>query len=156
MTSESLRERINVALNAALKAQDRRRTSTLRLVNAAIKDRAIRNRGAGREDGVSEDEILDILSKMVKQREESERIYEDAGRIELAQQERQEIEVISDFLPRQLTEEEIAAAVDALIAEFEATGLKDMGRVMGALKERYAGQLDFAAANRLAKVRLGG
>ncbi len=149
--NQSLREQVNDALKTAVKAQDRIRMSTLRLINAAIKDRDIQNRTAGRVKGVSDDEVLDILVKMVKQRRESVQIYEEAGRIELAEREQHEIDVIQEFLPRQLGEEEAKAAVKAIIEELGAEGLKDMGRVMGALKERYAGQMDFASASAMAK-----
>ncbi|QPC41384.1 GatB/YqeY domain-containing protein [Kaustia mangrovi] len=153
--NQSLREQVNDALKTAVKAQDRIRVSTLRLINAAIKDRDIQNRTAGRVKGVSDDEVLDILVKMVKQRRESVQIYEEAGRIELAEREQREIDVIQEFLPRQLGEEEARAAVKAVIGELDAEGLKDMGRVMGALKERYAGQMDFARASAMAKELLG-
>lgn len=151
---ESLREQVATLLNAAVKAQDKRRMSTLRLINAAIKDRIIQNRGAGRGDGVTDAEVLEILAKMVKQREESATTYEQAGRVELSEQERQEIEIIREFMPRQLGEAEVRTAVEAAIRETGAEGLKDMGRVMAALKERHAGQMDFAAASAMAKERL--
>lgn len=129
--------------------------STLRLISAAIKDRDIQNRTAGRGEGVSDEEVLDILAKMVKQRRESVQIYEEAGRIELAEREQREIVVIQEFLPRQLSDDEARMAVRAVIDELGAVGLKDMGRVMGVLKERHAGQMDFARASAIAKELLG-
>ena len=151
-----MRDAINTALKEALKAQDKRRLSTLRLIQAAIKDRDIAVRSDGRDGGVSDAEILDILAKMIKQRQESIATYEAAGRMELAQQEREETEVIREFLPRQLSETETQAAAEETIQEMGATGLKDMGKVMGELKARYAGQMDFAKAGAHVKKVLGG
>lgn len=139
-----LRSRISDALKQAMKAQDADRLSTLRLISAAIKDRDIALRGDGREEGVDDAEILAILGKMVKQRQESSRAYEEGGRLELAQKETAEIGVIEEFLPRQLSEEETGAAIQNAIAESKAESIRDMGKVMGILKERHAGQLDFA------------
>lgn len=154
--SAMLRENIDTALKAAMKAKDQKvRVSTLRLINAAIKDRDIAARGEDRCNGVSDDEILAILTKMVKQREESAETYEKASRPELAEQERAEIEVIREFLPRQLSDEEIESAVSEVIKEFGASGLKDMGKCMGALKERYSGAMDFGRAGALMKKALG-
>lgn len=155
MMTQSLREQVNDALKAAIRAQEKPRMSTLRLISAAIKDRDIQNRTAGRGEGVSDEEVLDILAKMVKQRRESVQIYEEAGRIELAEREQREIVVIEEFLPRQLSDDEARMAVRAVIGELNAEGLKDMGRVMGALKERHAGQMDFARASAIAKELLG-
>lgn len=147
-----LRERIDTALKQAMKARDDKdRVATLRLVNAAIKDRDIAARGEDRCEGVSDEEILGILTKMVKQREESAAAFEKGCRPELAEQERREIEVIREFLPRQLSEEEIRAAVKDVINEYEASGLKDMGKCMEALKERYHGSMDFGQAGKLMK-----
>ena len=151
----SVRDEINVALKGAMKAQEKRRTATLRLMNAAIKDRLIQNRSAGKGDEVEDAEVLEILAKMIKQRRESADTYEGAGRLELAEQEREEITIIEEFLPKQLGEEEMRAAVEAVIAELGAEGLKDMGRTMGALKERYAGQMDFGKASGMVKATLG-
>lgn len=148
-----MRETIAQALKSALKAQDKLRISTLRLVNAAIQDRDISNRGVGK-DPVNDDEILQILAKMVKQREESARAFEEGNRLELAQQERQEIEIIREFLPRQMDEDAVKKAVADAIAETGAAGLRDMGRVMAALKERYTGQMDFGKAGALVKASL--
>ena len=138
-----------------MKAGDAKlRVTTLRLINAAIKDRDIAARGEDRCDGVTEEEILAILTKMVKQREESAAAFEKGCRPELAEQERAEIEVIRDFLPRQLSEDEIKSAVSEVIEEYDASGLKDMGRCMGALKERFNGAMDFGQAGKLMKERL--
>ena len=150
-----LREEIDTALKTAMKAGDAKvRVATLRLVNAAIKDRDIAARGEDRCDGVTEEEILAILTKMVKQREESAKAFEDGGRPELAEQEKAEIEVIREFLPRQLSSDEIKSAVADVIKEYDASGLKDMGKCMGALKERYNGAMDFGQAGKLMKDKL--
>lgn len=151
-----IREQINQDLNAAVKAQNKRCMSTLRLIKAALKDRDIAARTAGKDDGVTGADVLDILSKMVKQRRESIKTYEEAGRIELATQEQEEIDVISSYLPKQLSVDDMKAACEAIVAELEASGLKDMGRTMGALKERYAGQMDFGKASAVVKALLGG
>ncbi|MFC0219631.1 hypothetical protein FHS82_002048 [Pseudochelatococcus lubricantis] len=148
-----MRERLTTALKEALRAGDKQRLSTIRLVQAALKDKDIEARGAGRETA-SEDEILSLLQKLIKQRQESAKIYAEAGRPELAEQETAEAAIIASFLPAQLSEEETAAAIDAAIAETGAAGVKDMGRVVGLLKERFAGRLDFAKASGLVKARL--
>jgi uncharacterized protein len=150
-----LRTRIGDALKLAMKARDADRLSTLRLINAAIKDRDIALRGDGRDDGVTDAEVLQILGKMVKQRQESVRAYEEGGRVELAEKERAEIGVIEGFLPRQLSEDEVAAAVGEAIAATGAEGIRDMGKVMGELKARYTGQMDFGAVGPMVKARLG-
>jgi uncharacterized protein len=150
-----MRARVGGALNDARKARDPERVSTLSLINAAIKDRDIALRGEGREEGVSDAEVLQILGKMVRQRQESARAYEEGGRLELAEKERAEVVVIEEFLPRQLGEAEVAAAVDRVIAETGAAGLRDMGRVMAELKARYPGQMDFGAAGGVVRGRLG-
>ena len=149
-----MRARINEALKEAMKAKNAARLSTLRLVSAAIKDRDIAMRGEGREDGVNDGEILAILGKMVKQRQESARAYEEGGRLELAEKELAEITVIEDFLPRQLSEEETAKAIEKAIQATQAESIRDMGRVMGALKGKYAGQMDFGRVGPLVKDRL--
>ncbi|MGR3514926.1 MAG: GatB/YqeY domain-containing protein [Paracoccaceae bacterium] len=152
-----LRDRINDALKTAMREKDKARLSTLRLISAAIKDRDIAKRGEGgdgADQGVSGDEILQILGKMVKQRHESARAYEEGGRLELAEQERGEIVVVEEFLPKQLDEEETAAAVDKAIAETGATTIRDMGKVMGALKSAYTGQMDFGTVGPMVKARL--
>ena len=155
MENQMLRERIDTALKAAMKAKDEKlRVATLRLVNAAIKDRDIAARGEDRCEGVTDEEILAILTKMVKQREESATAFENGGRPELAEQERAEIEIIREFLPRQLSADEIEKAVVGVISEYEASGLKDMGKCMGALKERYNGAMDFGQAGKLMKEQL--
>jgi uncharacterized protein len=146
-----MRETITAALQAATKARDARRLSTLRLVSAAIKDRDIAARTAGKREGVSDAEVLDILAKMIKQRRESVETYEGAGRLELAEREQGEIEVIADFLPRQLDEAAMEKACAEVVAEIGAEGLKDMGRTMAVLKERYAGQMDFGKASGVVK-----
>ena len=145
-----MRDLFAEALKEALKAKDARRTSTVRLIQAAIKDRDIANRGQGK-DPVSDEDILQILAKMIKQREESARIYDDAGRPELAAQEREEIVIINRFLPAQLSEEKVKELCASVIAETGAHGLRDMGKCMNALKERYPGQMDFAKASGLVK-----
>ncbi len=150
-----LRQRLSEALKAAMKGQDRRAVSTLRLILAALKDRDIAARGKGVEDGISDDDILAMLQTMVKQRRESIEHYEHGGRLELAEQEREEIRIIEDFLPHQMTEEEIAAAVVSVIEETGAAGLKDMGKAMAVLKAKYAGQMDLGKASAVAKARLG-
>ncbi len=150
-----MRSRVNEALKAAMKAKDAERLSTLRLISAAIKDRDIALRGEGRDDGVNDAEILQILGKMVKQRQESARAYEEGGRLELAEKELGEIKVIEDFLPRQLSEEEVARAVDEAIAEAGAESIRDMGKVMGLLKAKYAGRMDFGKVGPMVKDRLG-
>lgn len=150
-----LREQINDALKTSMKAGDEKtRVATLRLINAAIKDRDIAARGEDRCEGVSKEEILAILTKMVKQREESAAAFEKGCRPELAEQERAEIEVIREFLPRQLSEDEIKVAVSDVIKEYDASGLKDMGKCMVALKERFNGAMDFGRAGKLMKESL--
>ncbi len=152
--SRDMRERINASLKEAMKAKDAPRLSTLRLINAAIKDQDIALRGEGVETGVSDEQILSILAKMIKQRQESVSTYEEAGRLELAEKERAEIKVIEEFLPRQLSDDEIAEAVSKAMDEVGASSIRDMGRVMGLLKARYAGRMDFARAGAAVKGRL--
>ena len=151
----SLRDRLQVALKEAMKAKQPERLSTLRLVNAAIKDREIANRSDGAEGLVSEDDILSILGKLVKQRQESARAYEEGGRLELAEKELAEVVVIEEFLPRQLDSAEVEAAISAAIAEVGAASIRDMGRVIGVLKGKYTGQMDFGAVGPMVKARLG-
>ncbi|CDZ39501.1 Yqey-like family protein [Neorhizobium galegae bv. officinalis] len=145
-----MRDKLSDALKESMKAKDTRRLSTVRLIQTAIKDRDIANRGLGK-DPVSDDDILQILQKMVKQREESAKIYQDAGRAELATQEREEIDVIKGFMPEQLSEEKVREFCQAAISETSAQGLRDMGKVMGVLKEKHPGQMDFAKASGLVK-----
>ncbi|NVO23812.1 GatB/YqeY domain-containing protein [Donghicola sp. C2-DW-16] len=149
-----LRNRIGSALKEAMKAKDAARLSTLRLINAAIKDREIALRVDGEETELSEGEVQAILAKMVKQRQESAKTYEEGGRLDLAQAEEAEIAIIEEFLPRQLDEEETSAAIDAAIVESAATSIRDMGKVMGLLKEKYMGQMDFGLAGPAVKARL--
>ncbi|EJC67409.1 GatB/YqeY domain-containing protein [Rhizobium sophorae] len=150
-----LRDQLATQLKEAMKAKNAERLSTVRLIQAAVKDRDIANRGTGKEQA-SDDEILQILAKMVKQRDESAKIYEENSRPELAAKERAEIIVIQDFMPKQLSDSEVRANVSAIIAETGAAGAKDMGKVMAALKERYAGQMDFAKASATVKELLNG
>lgn len=149
-----LRTRISAALKQAMKDKAAERLSTLRLVNAAIKDKDISARAEGNDEGVGEGEVLAILGKMSKQRIESARAYEEGGRLDLAERERSEIIVIEEFLPRQLSEEETAAAVDAAVAETAANSIRDMGKVMGVLKAKYTGQMDFGRVGPMLKDRL--
>ncbi|WP_283194215.1 GatB/YqeY domain-containing protein [Rhizobium sp. AN80A] len=141
-----LRDQFAAALKDAMKSKNAERLSTVRLIQAAIKDRDIANRGAGKEEA-SDDEILQILAKMVKQRDESAKIYEENSRPELAAKERAEIKVVQDFMPKQLSDADVRANIAAIIAETGAAGPKDMGKVMAVLKERYAGQMDFSKAS---------
>ena len=149
-----MRDQINAAVKEAMREKRADELSTLRLVNAAIKDRDIDARGQGNPDGVSDAEIMAVLAKMIKQRQESATTYEEAGRLELAEKERAEIKVIERFLPRQMDDEEVRNAVEAVIAETGAESIRDMGRVMGALKERYAGQMDFGKVGATVKAAL--
>lgn len=151
-----LRTRISEDLKTAMKAKDQLRLSTLRLINAAIKDRDIALRGQGEDREMSEGEITSVLSRMVKQRQESARAYEEGGRLELVERELAEIAVIEDYLPRQLSDEEVEAAIGEAIAELEANSIRDMGRVMNALKAKYTGQMDFGAIGPVVKARLSG
>ncbi len=150
-----LRERLGDALKAAMKAKEKHKVSTLRLILAAIKDRDIASRAGVESDGISDQEILQLLAKMVRQRHESIKLYERGGRVDLAAREAEEIVIIEDFLPRQLDDAEMGAAIREAIEEVGATGLKDMGRTIAELKARYAGQMDFAKASALVKQQLG-
>ncbi|SNS04553.1 GatB/YqeY domain-containing protein [Antarctobacter heliothermus] len=149
-----LRERVNAAVKQAMRDKARDRLSTLRLINAAIKDRDIAVRADGNEQGVDDSGVLAILGKMVKQRRESAKSYEEAGRLDLAERELAEIVVIEEFLPRALTEKEVTAAINAAMTEVGAESIRDMGRVMGVLKAKYTGQMDFAAVGPKVKDRL--
>ena len=149
-----LRTRITTALKQAMKDKAADRLSTLRLVNAAIKDKDIDARAEGSEEGVSNADVLAILGKMAKQRMESARAYEEGGRLDLAEREQAEIVVIEEFLPRQLSEEEATAAIDAALAETGASSIRDMGKVMGLLKAKYTGQMDFGRVGPILKDRL--
>jgi len=149
-----MRETVTAALKHATKAQDKRRIATLRLMSAAIKDRNIAARTAG-EAEATDAELLELFAKMIKQREESEKIYADAGRAELAKQEGEEIVIIREFLPKQLSGQEMEKAIADAIAKIGASSVKDMGKVMAELKAGYAGQMDFGRASALVKTKLG-
>jgi uncharacterized protein len=149
-----MREKLTSDLKTAMKAGDRKRVDTIRLINAALKDRDILARGEGKT--VSDDDILALLQKMVKSRQESAEIYEKNNRPELAAQEKSEIEVISSYLPKQLDDAAVAEAIKAAIAETGAASMKDMGKVVGALKAKYTGQMDFAKASAAVKAALSG
>ncbi len=151
-----LREQFNEQIKEAMKAKDARRLSTLRMVTAALKDRDIAARTETSRDLLGDDEILQLLAKMIKQREESATAYDSGNRPELAAGEREEIAIIRSFMPRQMSAEETKSAAAAVIAETGASAMKDMGKVMAALKERYAGQMDFARASGTVKELLGG
>ncbi|WP_353474033.1 GatB/YqeY domain-containing protein [Salipiger sp. H15] len=149
-----LRERITAATKQAMKDKDSKRLSTLRLISAAVKDRDIAARAEGNDDGVDDAELLSILAKMVKQRRESARTYEEGGRLDLAEAELAEIPVIEEFLPKPMSEDEISKAVNAAVKEVGASSIRDMGRVMGVLKARYQGRMDFGAVGPMVKDRL--
>jgi uncharacterized protein YqeY len=150
-----LRSRLTDALKTAMKAKEAVCVSTLRLILAALKDRDIAARSKGNTDGISEEDILGLLQSMVKQRRDSIELYEKGGRMELAQREAEEIAVIQGFLPEQLSDYGMSEAIEGVIGEVEAASLKDMGRVMAALKEQFAGRMDFGKASALVKERLG-
>ena len=146
-----LRERFAADLKDAIKARDAQRVSTLRLITAAIKDRDIAARTEENAEGVSDETILAILGKMIKQREESARAYEEGGRLDLSQREREEARLIAEYLPRQLTDEEVRDAIRKAIAETGAASIRDMGKVMTELKARHPGRMDFARASAAVK-----
>jgi uncharacterized protein YqeY len=150
-----LRDDINTALKNAMKAGDARRVSTLRLVNAALKNADIELRGQGKGP-LGEDEMLALLQKMIKQRQESVELYDKGARPELAQQEREEIAIIAGYLPKQMSEDEVKAAISAAIAETGAAGMKDIGKVIAVLRGKFAGKMDFAKASGLVKGMLAG
>ncbi|MCB9948168.1 MAG: GatB/YqeY domain-containing protein [Rhodospirillaceae bacterium] len=150
-----LRKRINEALKEAMKAKRQRAVSTLRLILAALKDRDIAARAKGNTEGLGDGEITGLLQTMIRQRRESIALYEQGGRLELAEAEREEIEVIEGFLPRQMGEDEMRQAVAGVIAEIGAAGLKDMGRTMAELRTRFGGQMDFGKASGVVKASLG-
>lgn len=149
-----MRDNLMDQVKSAMKGGDKQRLSTLRLMQAAIKDRDIANRGSGKE-AATDDEIAQLFAKMVKQREDSAKAFDDGNRPELAKKEREEIAVIRDFMPKQLDHAETEAAIRAAIAGTGAAGVKDMGKVMAALREKYAGQMDFGKASGLIKGLLG-
>ena len=146
---------IKNAYKVAMKQKEVIAVSTLRLIQAAIKDRDIAARSKGNSDGISDDDVLSLLQSMIKQRRDSIEAYEKGGRMELAQQEAEEISIIEGFLPAQMNADEIAAAVENVISDVEATTLKDMGKVMAVLKEQFAGQMDFGKASGAVKTKLG-
>jgi uncharacterized protein len=146
-----LRAQLTDALKVAMKAKSERAVSTVRLILAALKDRDIAARTKGNPDGITDDEIRQMMQNMIKQRRESMALYEQGGRCELAQQEAEEITIIEGFLPKQLSDSDIQAAAKALITEIGAQGIKDMGRTMAAMKQRYAGQMDFSKASLVVK-----
>ena len=146
-----MRTEFSEALKQSLKARDQRRTSTLRLILAAIKDRDIAARGEGRTGGVTDDEILQLLAKMVRQRLESIEAFEKGARPDLVAQEREEITIIESFMPKQLSPDEMRGACQEVVGELGASGLRDMGKCMGALKERYPGRMDFGKASAIVK-----
>jgi uncharacterized protein YqeY len=149
-----LRDDINNALKEAMKAKDERKIGTLRLVNSTFKNADIEARASGKT--LSDADLLPVLQKMIKQRQESKELYEKGGRPELAQQEADEITIISAYLPQQMSESEMTAAIEAAIKDVGAAAMKDMGKVVGALKAKFAGQMDFAKASAMVKSKLGG
>jgi uncharacterized protein YqeY len=149
-----LRDDINNALKEAMKAKDERKVSTLRLVNSTFKNADIEARGSGKT--LADADLLPVLQKMIKQRQESKELYEKGGRPELAQQEADEIAIIQAYLPKQMSDAEMAAAIDAAIKETGAAGMKDMGKVIGVLRGKYAGQMDFGKASGVVKAKLAG
>lgn len=149
------RSELNTSMKEAMRNKNQTSLSTIRLINAAIKDRDIAARGQGKADGIEDSEILSMLQSMIKQRQESTKTYCDAGREELAEREEAEVEVIKGFLPQQLSEDDVKAAIEKIIAETGADSIKDMGKVMGVLKKEYAGQVDMGKAGGLVKGLLG-
>ncbi|MEM8590691.1 MAG: GatB/YqeY domain-containing protein [Pseudomonadota bacterium] len=149
-----IRQRLNESLKEAMRAKDTVGVSTVRLILAALKDRDIAARSKGNTDGIIDDEVLGLLQTMVKQRRESIDLYEKGGRLDLAEQERSEIGVLQRFLPAQMDEQAIRSAVDTVIREQSATSLKDMGRIMSTLRDKYAGRMDFGRASGFVKSAL--
>ena len=150
-----LRAKIKESLKEAMKSKDKRRISTLRLIIATLQDRDLAARDKGADEGITDEEILQMLTTMVRQRKESIAAYEKGGRIDLAASEQEEIEIISDYLPKQFDEKETRKAVDKVIGEIGAQGLKDMGRTMAELKTRFPGRMDFSKASAIVKEMLG-
>jgi uncharacterized protein YqeY len=150
-----LRDDINNAIKDAMKGKDERKLSTLRMVNSTLKNSDIEARGQGKPP-LSDEDILSVLQKMIKQRQESVELYVKGGREELAAQERAEIAIISAYLPKQMSDEEVKAAIASAIKDTGAAGMKDMGKVIGALKSKYAGQMDFGKASGMVKAALAG
>ncbi len=155
-TDGSLRDQFTSQLKDAMKKQEKDTLSTLRLIIAALKDRDLAARAKGNHDGISDDEILAMLQSMIKQRQDSIELYEQGGRCELAERERSEVRIIQTFLPKQLEGEELDQTIDDVLSELGATSIKDMGKAMGALKQRYAGRIDFGKASQKVKQRLAG
>ncbi|MBM3568759.1 MAG: GatB/YqeY domain-containing protein [Alphaproteobacteria bacterium] len=154
MTASALRTAFSDSLKTAMKSGEQRRVATVRLILAALKDRDIAHRDTGSRDGIGDEDVMRLLQSMVRQRRDSIALYERGGRLDLAEQEREEIAIIEGFLPRQMDEAAVAAAVAAAIAEVGAKGLRDTGKVMGALKVKFAGQMDFARAGELVRAKL--
>ena len=150
-----IREQIKSKLIEAMKSKDEKTTATLRLMNAAIKDKDIDARSKGNMDGIDDAGVLSLLQTMIKQRRESIAMYEKGGRADLVAAEQGEIDIIQSFLPKQMSDEEIKAAIQAIIAQTGASSIKDMGKVMGALRAKYAGQMDMGKASGLIKAALG-
>ena len=150
-----LRDQISDTLKDSMKSKDEVATSTCRLILAALKDRDIADRSKGNQEGIGEDAILGLLQSMIKQRREAIQLYRDGNRTELAEKEQAEIDIIERFLPAQLSDEEMARAVQGVIDELGAGSIKEMGRVMGTLKEKYAGRMDFGKASGIVKEKLG-
>lgn len=150
-----LRDDINNALKDAMKARDERKVSTLRMINSSLKNADIEARGGGKPP-LGDAEVLPLLQKMIKQRQESVELYKKGGRDDLVRQESDEIAIISAYLPKQMSEAEMAAAIDAAITETGATAMKDMGKVVGSLRGKYAGQIDMAKASAMVKGKLAG
>jgi hypothetical protein len=150
-----LRDDINASLKDAMKSGDKRRVSTLRLVNSAVQNADIEARGQGKP-ALSDEDLLGLLQKMIKQRQESIELYDKGGRADLVAQEREEIGIISAYLPQQMSDEEAKAAIAAVVGEIGAQGMKDMGKVMAALKQRHAGRMDFGKASPIVKGLLSG
>ena len=153
--SDGLRAQVMQAMKDAMKSGDKARLSTIRLMQSAIKDKDIASRTDGRNDGVPDAEILELFSKMVKQRRESAELYQKGDRPDLVEKEQAEIAVLEEFMPKQMDDAETKAAIEAVVAEVGATSVKDMGKVMGALKAKYAGKMDFAKAGAAVKAALG-
>lgn len=149
-----MRENISKSLQTAQKEKDQKAVATMRLILAALKDRDIAARAKGHQDGIDDQEILAMLQTMIKQRQESMKLYEQGGRLDLVEQEQHEIEIIKKFLPEQLSEEEMSDVIDGLIRETGAASIKDMGKIMALIREKYMGKMDFGRASSLIKDKL--
>ncbi len=152
----SIREKLNAKMKDAMRNKDQIALSTIRLINAAIKDRDISERSSGHAEGISENDILSLLQSMIKQRNESVKIYRESKREDLAEREEEEIKIISEFLPKQMDDGEVENIVVSLIKEVKAESIKDMGKVMAEIKRRYAGQVDMTKASGVVKQKLVG